>query len=438
MGALAVIGGSGFIGRLVVASLLTAGREVVAPSHEDFDIAREDPAFLAAKLAGVDIVVNCAGLARDARVDNLDSVNAEGAKRLALACVQAGVRRLVHISALGAGQDDSTRFQRSKGDAERALGAIEGLEIVIVRPSLVMGAGGASGDFFSALATLPVPPRLGAGKWRIQPLHVTELADLVTGLAYAPNPPKSVDAVGPASLTTDELTRQLRDWLGLGAMPFLAVPSSVLGFFAWLNEIVEIGPGDREFLGLLERGNTGDPSSITTALGRAPLSLAQSLARQPASLADLWRARLYFLQPLLRLTLAFLWIGTGLVSFGMFPPAEFYVMLGELGLTGPLAEVALFGAAGANLVLGALLVAKWRPGLVASAMLVLLAVFSFAALTLPHEYWLTPFAPILKNLPIAVGLLTLIGMEPPKRRGAKRAAPVAAAAVRTSTIKSLA
>ena len=60
----------------------------------------------------------------------------------------------------------------------------------IVRPSLVLGAGGASGDFFSALAALPVPPRLGDGDWRVQPLHVSaNSAELIARLALDPAPP---------------------------------------------------------------------------------------------------------------------------------------------------------------------------------------------------------------------------------------------------------
>ena len=425
MGAVTIVGGSGFIGRHVAAALLDAGESIAAPSHSDFDIARETPAALAAKLAGVSIVVNCAGLARDSRVDNLEAVNFEGAQRLGEACRLAGARRLVHISALGADRNDAARFQRSKGAGEAALAAIEGVEVVIVRPSLVMGPGGASGDFFSALAALPIPPRLGSGQWRVQPLHVTELAHLIVELALATNPPKSVDAVGPAPVTTDDLTSQLRSWLGLSEGVRLPLSRGALGALAWANEIVEAGPGDREFVDLLARENFAQPSSIKAALGRAPLSFAQSLARQPASTGDIWRARLYFLQPLLRLTLGFLWFGTGLVSFGLFPPAEFYVMLGELGLTGSIAEVALFGAAGLNIVLGVLLLVNWRPAWVATAMLVLLVVFSVTALLLPHEYWLTPFAPILKNFPIGVALLALIAMERSPGKSSPRVAALA-------------
>jgi hypothetical protein len=123
------------------------------------------------------------------------------------------------------------------------------------------------------------------------------------------------------------------------------------------------------------------------------------------------------------------------VSFGLFPPTEFYVMLGELGLTGPIAEVALFGAAGLNMVLGVLLLVKWRTGWVATAMLALLAVFSFAALLLPHEYWLTPFAPILKNLPIGVALLALIAMERPSRAGSWQVSPAPSSQPKPATLR---
>ena len=437
VGSMKVIGGSGFIGRNLVAALLTAGRDVEAPSHAEFDIAREEPGWLAGKLSGADVVINCAGLARDSRVDNLNAANSEGPRRLAIACKLAGVRRLVHISALGADPLDDVRFQRAKGEAEAELAKVEGLEVVIVRPSLVMGPGGASGDFFSALAAMPLPPRLGEGRWRVQPIHVSELVELLITLADSPNPPARVDAVGPTALTTDELTAVLRDWLGQPVRPRLPLPRPVLGLAAWVNEIVEFGPGDRDFVRLLERGNLGDPAGVTAALGRAPLSLAASLARQPASLGDYWRARLYFLQPMLRLTLSALWIGTGVVSFGLFPPAEFYVMLGELGLTGPLAEVGLFGVAAVNLLLGCLLLVNWRPPRVAVGMVILLVAFSLAALALPHEYWLTPFAPILKNLPIGVALLTLIGMEPPRRARKARAVVKPAPMARPATAASV-
>jgi len=417
MGAVVVVGGGGFVGRHVRAALLEAGAQVAAPARHEFDIARDAPELLARKLAGADVVVNSAGIARNERLDNLEAVNVEGVRRLGQACRLAGVRRLIHISALGAACDDPTRLQRTKGDGEDVLAGFEGLEISVVRPSLLIGPGGATADFFSALAALPFPPRLGNGDWRVQPLHVSELAALVVKLALAPEAPRVVDAVGPAPIATDELEGALRGWLGLApAARFLPLPKFALSGLAWLNEIVEVGPGDRELLRLLERGGAGDCAGIAAMLGRAPRSLAQSLALNPATPADLWRARLYFVQPLLRIALALLWIGTGLVSLGPFPPAESYVMLAEVGVRGPLAEIALFGGAALNIALGAMLLANWRPARTGLAMLALLGFYTLVGLLLPPELWLNPFAPILKNLPIGAALIALIAMERPSPR----------------------
>jgi hypothetical protein len=78
-----------------------------------------------------------------------------------------------------------------------------------------------------------------------------------------------------------------------------------------------------------------------------------------------------------------------------------------------------------------------RPVRVAQAMFALLMLFSIAALMLPHEYWLTPFAPILKNAPIAAALLCFIGMEKPSRRTAKQPFAATVAAARPSAATSL-
>ena len=413
-----VVGGGGFIGRRVLAALADAGEAATAPDRDAFDIAQGAPPALAERLAGFEVVINCAGLGRDARVDNLRAAHVDGPARLAAACKIAGVRRLIHVSALGAAPNDPSRLLATKGEGEAALREVEGLEICVVRPSLALGAGGAVGDFFAALAALPWPPRLGPGSWRAQPLHVDEMATLIARLALAPQVPTSVDAVGPEAMTTDELERALRAWLGLGPARFLPLPRFALGALAWINEIIEIGPGDRELVAALERGNVGNPSGMTAALGRPPRALAASLTRAPATTADLWRARLYFVQPLLRLTIALLWLGTGAVSFGLFPVAESYVMLAEVGVRGPLADLALFGGAAVNLALGAMMLVKWRVAAVGLVMLALVIVYSLAGLALPADYWLNPFAPILKNLPIAAALVALIAMEKPRRRAA--------------------
>ena len=88
-----LVGGAGFIGRRVVAAFAEAGEEAAAPSRDDFDIAQGAPEALAEKLAGVEVVVNCAGLGRDGRVDNLRAAHVDGPTRLAAACRIAAPNR---------------------------------------------------------------------------------------------------------------------------------------------------------------------------------------------------------------------------------------------------------------------------------------------------------------------------------------------------------
>ncbi len=162
---------------------------------------------------------------------------------------------------------------------------------------------------------------------------------------------------------------------------------------------------------MLARGNVSDPGPLTAALGRPPRGLRQALALQPAGNADRTAARLFFVRPLLRWTIGLLWIATALLSFGLYPVEKSRELLAPLGLTGALADVALYGGAAIDLLLGALLLLRWRPVVVGAAQLATMAVFTLLALGLPADYWLHPFAPILKNLPIAASILVMIALE---------------------------
>jgi hypothetical protein len=171
------------------------------------------------------------------------------------------------------------------------------------------------------------------------------------------------------------------------------------------------GPLNPDVMKMLAGGNVSDPAALTAALGRPPRSLRTALAEEPASDADRMAARLFFLKPALRWSLALLWIATGLLSFGLYPVDKSYEMLAIIGLTGPVAAMALYGGATLDLVLGVLLLRGYRAGLIGLLQLASMAAFTMLALGLPAEYWLHPFAPILKNLPIAVAILVMIALE---------------------------
>lgn len=410
-----IIGGTGFIGRHIDGRLVAAGHATFAAGRGDVDIARDDAAHLRSKLAGFDVVVNCAGLVRDEGANTMDAVHAEGAMRLFTACIAAGVARFIHISALGAAPQGETDYQRSKGTAEAFFADADPrgarLDWRVLRPSVVVGRGGASTKWLLAVAALPVLLQVGREDWRFQPVHVDDLSGLVVRLTEGAASPRTIDAVGPEPMTAFELTALLRNWLHLPPASVLRVPDWLFDRIVAIGGRFTSGPLNPDVMKMLARGNVSDPGPITAALGRPPRSLRVALGEDPASDGDRQIARLFFLAPALRLSLALLWIASGLLSFGVYPVENSYEMLASLGLHGVLASVALYGGAALDLVLGLLLLRRWRPALVGLLQLGSVVVFSLLALGLPADYWLHPFAPILKNLPIAVVLLVMMAME---------------------------
>lgn len=407
-----IVGGTGFIGRHMAAALTAAGHQVAAVGRTGLNLASHSEAEMAERISGHDAVINAAGLVRSHDGNTMDVVHGEGAERLFRACIRAGIRRLIHISALGASSAGATLYQRSKGRAEDALNELSGLDWCVLRPSVVIGVGGASTAVLTALAALPLPPRIGPGTWQVQPIHVDDLAELAVRLVERDGPlPRSLDVVGPEPMTTDAVTAALRAWLGLAPRPWFPVPAPILGLLAALGERMMDGPMNREVVAMLKAGNVSDPEPLAVALGRRPRAVSDALARRPATEADRWHARLFFIRPTLRWSLGLLWVITGLLSFGLYPVEDSHRMLAQLGLYGLPADTLLYGGAALDLGLGALLLAHWRPVAVGAAMLASMAAFSLIALGLPAEYWLHPFAPLLKNLPIAAAVLAMMALE---------------------------
>jgi nucleoside-diphosphate-sugar epimerase len=411
-----IVGGGGFIGRHVAGRLRAAGHEVMAASRAELDLARDDEVALRDKIAGFEVVINCAGVARDEGASAMARVHGEGAERLIRACATAGVTRFVHVSALGVSNTGETRYQRTKAVADDFLESFDPtgarLDWRVLRPSLVLGRGGASFDLQLALAALPLTPRIGDGRWRLQPVHVNDLAEIVERLVEGRGgDARKIDVVGPAPMTTDELSRVLRSWLGLSAARFVAAPLWWMKLVARIAPRVSDLPFNAELLTMLARGNVGDAAAATAALGRAPHELAQALALHPAGKADRQAARLYFLRPLLRLSLALLWIASGVLSLWLYPREDSYALLASLGLHGAPASLALYTGGALDLVLGLLLLFKVRPVAVGIAQLVNMGAFTLLTLGLTANYWLHPFAPLLKNLPIAAALLVMIALE---------------------------
>jgi uncharacterized membrane protein YphA (DoxX/SURF4 family) len=161
---------------------------------------------------------------------------------------------------------------------------------------------------------------------------------------------------------------------------------------------------------MLARGNTADVRPAAEALGWRPRPLAAALATEPATEADRWHAGLLPVRPVLRLGLAVVWIGSGIVSAFVAPLAHSRALLASLGVHGPAtaAAVTLAGAA-LDVALGlALLLLPRRTRPVGAAQIAAMLLYTVLATVAAPEAWADPFGPLLKNVAVLVATLALM------------------------------
>ncbi len=287
MGLATVFGGSGFIGRYVVRRLAAEGHRVrvavrdteralflkpmgavgqVVPLHAP--AGNPDAAARAAE--GADWVVNLVGILSEAHPGDFARAHVEAARTVATAARQAGVRRLVHVSALGAEAGHAALYASTKAEGEAAVRAAFP-EATVLRPSVVFGP---EDNFFNLFATLaqrlPVVPVFAAAT-RYQPVFVGDVADAVmaalhrpdaAGHTYALGGPKVMSMGDIVAYVLAETRRHRCVW---------QVPTGLAGIQAAVMEHLPGRPLTRDHLKLMARDNIvveGVPG--LEALGIAP------------------------------------------------------------------------------------------------------------------------------------------------------------------------
>lgn len=223
-----LLGGSGFVGTYIANRLSEQGVRVTIPTRrrertkklimmpwvEMPEANITDPVELEALVRGQDAVINLVGIlhSRDVQLPysrDFEQAHVELPRKIVAACKAAGVRRLVHMSALGAGADAPSEYLRSKGDGEAIVLAAQGeLDVTVFRPSVIFGAEDSFFNMFaSLLKTLPFFP-LGMGQTRFQPVWVADVADAFVGcLNNQDTFGRAYDLVGPKVYTLRELVQ---------------------------------------------------------------------------------------------------------------------------------------------------------------------------------------------------------------------------------------
>ncbi len=425
-----ITGATGFIGGNLTSALLAAGHQVrcavrspeaVKDTHPEAEAVHVD--FMSdhsavdwlPHLQGVDAVINAVGIIAESKRSTFEALHTKAPSALFDACKNAGVRRVVQISALGADEQATAAYHLSKKAADDHLRSLD-LDWVIVQPSVVFGTGGASTAMFRLMATLPLVPLIGKGQQQLQPIHISDLVKGVTALAAGNDTDanirnhETIRAVGSGQISFKEMLLTLRGWLGIKNRLALPIPMFVMNLTAKVMDRVGSSPMNSEAMEMLERGNTGDSKEWQSVIGHTPKSFATEHPASGASRNDKNATFLSVLGPLLRISIAFIWIITGIVSAFIFPAADSFALLADAGISGDLASLSLYGTSGLEILLGISLLAGYKVRLVGLIQLALILGFTtIITINLPH-LWAEPFGPITKNIPIIAATLVMMSL----------------------------
>jgi uncharacterized protein YbjT (DUF2867 family) len=287
-----VTGGSGFVGRHLAPRLRREGFDVVilardpsrAPSGTTFapgDVS--DAASVRNALDGVDAVVHLVAIITERRAQTFQRVNVEGTRNVIEAMKDAGVGRLVHQSALGAGPDERFPYLRSKWMGEEAVRASD-REFTVLRPSVLHGEG--AGFFRPIVWTLrwaPVYPMVAGGTTRFSPLWIDDLASCIVACLRGEAVGRTVDVGGPEVLAFTDIVRLVMEALGK-RRKIVNVPVGAARPFAAIQGLRREPLVTNQQLDMVVLDNACDPRSVEEAFGFTPAKMRDTDLRWLAKL----------------------------------------------------------------------------------------------------------------------------------------------------------
>ncbi|MEQ1578046.1 MAG: complex I NDUFA9 subunit family protein [Hyphomicrobium sp.] len=300
-GLVTIFGGSGFAGRYAVRALAMAGWRVRAASRRP-DLAGHlqpmggvgqvlpvqanlrYPDSVARAVEGAGVVVNCVGVLAPVGRQTFAAVHTGGARAVAKAAREAGVRQLVHVSAIGADAKSTAHYARSKAEGEAAV-LEEFPSAIILRPSIIFGPEDQFFNRFAAMARLsPVLPLIGGGHTKFQPVYVGDVADAIANAVAGRGRPGSIyELGGPDVLSFRELLDRTQTYCGRSRgylpMPFWAAKLQALLTWPLPNAL---RPVTVDQVRLLERDNV-----VSTAATAEGLTLAGLGITGPHSIASI-------------------------------------------------------------------------------------------------------------------------------------------------------
>jgi uncharacterized protein YbjT (DUF2867 family) len=421
-----VTGANGFIGSVITENLLTQGHHVVAVGrsvpatasrsnieyvHQDFQQSLRSSDW-SGLLDGVDGVINCAGILRESRTGQFDTIHEKAPLAIAQACNDKGVRCFVQISALG--DSDDADFIASKHRFDEKLLKLLPTALVL-RPSVVVSLRGSYGgsSMLRGLAAFPevlfIP---GSGQQQIQPILLEDLAILVLeGIERSLQ--GIIELGGPEAISIKDYMVGLRGWLQIRtrfifSAPFLLVQSACL-----IGERLKAGPLNQTVLTLLESGNVVNDPKPQKQFTHKAVDVIEAMQYQPSFVQDRWHAKLFLLQPIIWFLLSVIWLLSAVSGFSA-TQGQFAPILSAVGFPAAAHSGLVMLTSILDLVLGLMLIFRFKERITLWLMLFSTVGYSVLLGMMAPELWLDPLGGLLKNLAVVPLIMIYMVMRNPR------------------------
>lgn len=283
-------GASGFVGSHILRALIAQGHRVRALAHRAAGLASSENVEVVAgdvvtgiglerAMEGAEAVIHLVGIIMEVGGATFEKVHQEGTRNVLGAARQQGVRRFVHMSALGARAGGVSAYQTSKWRAEEEVRR-GGIEHVILRPSIIFGPrDGFVSQMVQVMQAAPLfRPVVGHGRYRFRPIYIDDVVQcFIQSLTSAKAVNRSIELVGPDELTLDQVLAAIAQCIGV-RKPAIHVPFWVMYANAvLLRTVLPRPPVTTDQLRMMREGSTADPRPMLEVFQLNPIGFREGL-----------------------------------------------------------------------------------------------------------------------------------------------------------------